>query len=73
MKKNCFSCKSDGHSQVTHVQYHNLHIGQERMLIREGKARDLTLKQGNCHIVVKVIYLLSDKEFTVFIPSRDIK
>lgn len=31
------------------------------------------MKQGDCHIVVERIYLLSDKEFTVFIPSRDIK
>lgn len=62
------------HSLVIHVQYHNLQTGQERKHIREKKkARDLTLKQGDCHIVVEGIYLLSDKELTVFIPSRDIK
>lgn len=42
-------------------------------LSEKEKARDLTLKQGDCHIVVEGIYLLSDKKFKALIPSRDIK
>lgn len=58
------------HSQVIQAQDHNFQVGQERKHISEKKkAIDLTLKQGDCHIVVEGIYLLSDKEFTVFIPS----
>lgn len=43
-EKNCFSRKSDGHSQVIHVHYCNLHIGQERMLIREGEGKKFNLE-----------------------------
>lgn len=48
-------------------------MGRKENISEKKKVIDLTLKQGDCHTVVEGIYLLSDKEFTVFIPSRDIK
>lgn len=72
-ERNFFHINLNCHSQVIWVQYHNLQVGKERKCIGEEKAIDLTLKQGDCQIVVEGIYLLSDKEFTVFTPSRDIK
>lgn len=38
----------------------------------EKKAIGLTLEEGDFHTVVEGIYLLSDKEIALFIPSRDI-
>lgn len=36
-------------------------LGSKESIFERKKALDLTLKQGDCHIVVEGIYLLSDK------------
>lgn len=71
--KNIFHANLNCHSQVIRVQYRSFQVWQESKHTIEEKGNRVNLEPRWLTNSVERIYLLSDKVFIVFIPSRDIK